>query len=520
MTCVENIARWCENQLFLGKIDNELANFIDSATELWLKFPQIRSNVVNDLDTTGLEEKRLRLADKRFDESLTPDFPNMRIETIDPVQLNDLHLETGAPRLHEYVVYLFAVLEGYFTSLTDKASWSRIVDSMAIRAAINNYVKRFPSRTAVFENVRKLSLSTLELIWACQMDMAKADGLDDFKVETVDSTSVESVSAWPTDTRLILGFMERAYNAGRKLSIFGLPIVREWHMPRWLEESKGLLFLINTNCAKANRIFKKAFAKFLKRAWQMLNYMMAEYDRLEETIPEQMKLMRPSRRCYSEELWDKVGNSLVDCLTLYNYAEDRFYNGAAAAPREENEKIFSLSDAAASFINKGGRKTVFGYKPQLGRSNSGFITAFLLEKGNPADSDKLVELAMDHFRRTGVKPVQINADDGYSSTANVERLLSRNFGVSTVSLSGAKGKNILTKLFGEDYWNSPELKKLRNDRSAVESLMFVLKFNHEFGQMRRCGLENVRQEMTTKIIAYNFWRIALLRKRKKKKLAA
>ncbi len=41
-------------------------------------------------------------------------------------------------------------------------------------------------------------------------------------------------------------------------------------------------------------------------------------------------------------------------------------------------------------------------------------------------------------------------------------------------------------------------------RSAMESLMFTLKYVSEFGQPRRRRLETVRNEMIEKITAYNF----------------
>ena len=47
-----------------------------------------------------------------------------------------------------------------------------------------------------------------------------------------------------------------------------------------------------------------------------------------------------------------------------------------------DEKIISLSDPDAGFIVKGGWNSVVGYRPQLARSGSGFVTALVLPKGN------------------------------------------------------------------------------------------------------------------------------------------
>ena len=73
-------------------------------------------------------------------------------------------------------------------------------------------------------------------------------------------------------------------------------------------------------------------------------------------------------------------------------------------------------------------------------------------------------------------------------------------------LSGAVGK----KITPPELWESEEYIMGRKKRSAIESLMFTLKYVFEFGQLRRRGIDNVRAEMTEEIIAYNIRRKILL----------
>jgi len=72
-----------------------------------------------------------------------------------------------------------------------------------------------------------------------------------------------------------------------------------------------------------------------------------------------------------------------------------------------------------------------------------------------------------------------------------------------VSISGARGK----KITGDQEWNRPDYRAARNNRSAVESLMFTLKDGYEFGQLLRRESENVRAELTEKVLAYNIGQI-------------
>ena len=81
-------------------------------------------------------------------------------------------------------------------------------------------------------------------------------------------------------------------------------------------------------------------------------------------------------------------------------------------------------------------------------------------------------------------------------------------GVTVVSISGSKGKKITPVAD----WDSEAYAVARDDRSAVESLMFTIKYRFDFGRVARRGLENVRAELLEKVLAYNFCRMAGFRR--------
>ena len=64
-----------------------------------------------------------------------------------------------------------------------------------------------------------------------------------------------------------------------------------------------------------------------------------------------------------------------------------------------------------------------GYRPQLARSGSGFVTALVLPRGNAADSRHLVAMIKEQITNTGVIPAMTSADDGYSSQEGREEVL-------------------------------------------------------------------------------------------------
>lgn len=98
---------------------------------------------------------------------------------------------------------------------------------------------------------------------------------------------------------------------------------------------------------------------------------------------------------------------------------------------------------------------------------------------------------------TKIFPHTVSTDDGYVFKLARDSLLE--LGSFIVSFSGAKGK----RLIPAEIYNSELYKQARKSRSAVESLMFTLKYCFGFGQLRRIGLSDVRIELMEKIIAYN-----------------
>ena len=97
----------------------------------------------------------------------------------------------------------------------------------------------------------------------------------------------------------------------------------------------------------------------------------------------------------------------------------------------------------AAYIKKGSRDPVIGYKPQLVRSEKGFVTGLIVPQGNAAESIKLVPAIRESITRTGVIAELASTNDGYASGNRRNELL--RMGVKDVSISGAKGRK-LTRL--------------------------------------------------------------------------
>lgn len=493
-----------EELFWLGP-DSELKQVLGEALELVRRTPAILTRIAADQDALGLAKKQQRQADARWVAAQTawlPGLPDAPCRTAPP---SPLRLELGRPRMSAEVVFVFFLLQGYLGSVTDRSARDLLAESRSLQQYLAARGQLFPGWTTMLENVNAVSVETRGFILDAQLAMIREDGLDDFTVAVVDSTAVQASSAWPSDGGILVGLLERAFRAGQKLERFGLPnLPRHW-VPRWLRHMRRHLLQINLARGKrqAERQRQKHYRRLLAEARKIIDYLQGEYVAREPL--QEVRGLPPSQQQLLGRLWGQLGEDLVQAVMVHEYSEERVF---AQGKRPAREKKLSLADPDAAYIEKGNWQAVIGYRPQVARSGNGFVTALEVPEGNAADAPQLLPLVGQARRRSGVPPREVIADDGYTDATVRQQLLAD--GVERVTFTGAKGKRLLSPL----EWHSPLYQRLRAARSAVESLIFVLKHVFAFGRLRRRGLEAVRAELLEKVIAHNFYRGVLLRARR------
>jgi IS5 family transposase len=383
-------------------------------------------------------------------------------------------------------------------------------DSLTLNILLNNWNIKMPGATTILENLNCLSNRTREYILDCQVQYILQEGLDDFKEIIIDSTLMEANTGWPTDSKILRALLSRAFHAMKRLSIFGIKDFKEFWMPQWLKKLESLTFKINIiqGKAKSKGKIKKNYRLILNTAQKAHDYLIGEVERMDEIV--RAKDMQPSEHRRLKSVWKQINSDILDAGKVLYYTEDRIFHGIIL---KSGEKILSISDRSAAFIKKGSRNPVIGYKPQIARSGNGFIPGIKVSKGNVSDSGELIPVVEGVIDRTGVIPEIVSTDDGYASMDNRERLLGK--GVRIVSMNGAKGK----KITPVRSWNSRGYEEARRDRSAVESLIFTMKHNYEWGEVRRRGIEGVRAELLEKTIVYNFDRMVKIKEGNKPQMA-
>jgi hypothetical protein len=501
---VPDLANRPQQLVFLTPIDSQLNDFLNEIHQIALLEPSIVERIDEDLDLHAKKKKLLRLADAEFLAGQTLDLPKLQLQ-LRELQIDKIQLEIGRPRTDAYIVYLFLMLRGFNGGCKDQHARLLLEESITLRLWLEHLGLQLPPASTLSDNLNAVSNQTRALIHQVQLRYIIQQSLDDFQKCFIDSTAVEANTERPTDSLILVRLIARVCTAGGRLHRLDLPDMNPIGLLEQQEElrrlSQQIHFLSGKARGEAKR--KKWYFHLIRRVRRLRKRLLRDLETVRRNLESRADLP-PSRRLMGEEALCLIAADLAALEQTANVCERRIM---AEEKVPIAEKIISLSDSDASFIVKGGWNTVVGYRPQLARSGSGFVSALVLPRGNAADSRHLVAMVKEQITNTGVIPAMTSADDGYSSQEGREEVLG--LGVKVVSISGAKGKRLLEAR----QWKSRPYRQARAERSAIESLVFTLKEDFEFGEMARRSHENVLAEMLEKVLAYNVSQMIRVRKK-------
>lgn len=499
--------------IFFGLSSSKLKTLLEEAFETYVKYPEIQKCIQADLLKYAREKKYFRLLDKEYESDDHPCLFELERAELNP---ENLSLKTGRRAMTAEALYAFVILQGAISSAENEMvyeSISRHCEVREIILRINN--GNFPCSRSITENIAKLSTQFYELVHQAQLADVFEERLDDFKFITMDSSFVKANSAWPTDSSLMLNLLSRVNGKGQNLAELSGDVLSSfsaWHMDRWLKEMKKLDFGIILAQGKkgAPKVRKGAYTRIYDIAQKAFNFLSVQLADGQKRL--QDSIMLPSLKDRLKSLLEDMEVDLLKVLQIIEYSSRRILNEEKI---DATEKVYSVIDPDAYMICKGQRDPVIGYRPNFVRSATGFITALHLEKGNPCDTAVYQSSLNQSIKNTGVKPSIVSCDDGYAAEKNYT-YATQELKIELASFSGAKGK----KITPIEVYQSDEAKAVRNDRSNVESTISVLKGQHGMDKMTRRGCAAVRSEMMSKILAFNFKRMILIRSRRLKDTAA
>jgi hypothetical protein len=501
-----------QSVLFEAELTSSLNDFVNQAVEISNRAPHILSEIDNDLDIHGLKKKALRDADRRYFAQRNPSFDSMaHLPTQD---VCSRELEEGRPRMPAVVVFVLLLLRGWIGGPKSVNFQLVLCESISLRRFFDAHDFQVPGVSTVADNINAVREQTLKRILCCELDYAKANELDTFEDLIADSTAVSANSKYPTDSGL-LGVL-----AIRMTGLFDRLIKLKFGFPDWTRRAlarrskevaeeielhaKRIGMLSGKRNVKSHR--KALYAKIYTRVGRLVRVFMPILATVSKAVAKFP--LPPSKAKAAQRLIHQSQEDLRSIARISLYSRRRVFREESAAA---SEKVLSISDEDAAIIKKGGWDDVLGYRPQLGFSGKGLITAHCLPRGNAADSGQLPNLLEANERNTGIVPKRVSLDDGYTNGKVRKAYLARHEGkVEVFSFAGSKGRQVI----GEETYDREEYKKARSDRSAAESRIFTLKFNHGYEDLMRRGLEAVRHEQLTKVLSYNIRRLVWLRAEK------
>lgn len=161
------------------------------------------------------------------------------------------------------------------------------------------------------------------------------------------------------------------------------------------------------------------------------------------------------------------------------------------------DKVVSVFEPHTDIIVKDRRDTQFGHKLNLTTGKRGMVLDVVIEKGNPADSSRLLPMIRRIQECYGKLPSQVAADAGYASKENVSA--AKALGIKAVGLPKKRGMTV-EEMTGSEWI----YRKLKRFRAGIEGNISMLK--RVFG-LDRCtwrGLEHFKSYVMSAVLAYNF----------------
>jgi IS5 family transposase len=390
--------------------------------------------------------------------------------------------ETGRLGMTAEQVLRCAILKQY-RNLTYEELAFHLVDSRSFRAFAKLEWGQKPAASTLQENIKSVSEATWETINRVIIGYAAKQDLEKGRTIRMDSTAVESDIHYPTDSSLLqdgIRIITRLLIEGKRL----YPTPGYTFSDHRRVVKKREIRILNTKKEEE----RKKYRDLIEIALRVKGYGVEAIGVL-ETFRSPLSDAVLDARVLAEKLERVIGilSRVID------QTRRRVIDGETVPA---SEKVVSFFECHTDIIEKGNRETTYGHKLFLVGGASGLIIDCVMERGNPADSAKYLDLLDRQEEIYGRFPRQTSADGGFASKDNLKKAKER--GVSDVSFSKRKGLAVL-----EMVKSSWVYKQLRNFRAGIEANISVLK--RAFGLTRSTwsGWAGFKQYVRSAIFAYN-----------------
>jgi IS5 family transposase len=365
-------------------------------------------------------------------------------------------------------------------------------DSSAFRTFSRLEMGQYPCKSILQESIKSLAEETWKAIHSQIIGYAQKEKIETGRKIRIDSTAIETDIHHPTDSTLLcdgIRVITRWLAAGKQLS--PQPVYPFSDHTR--AAKKRLMVILNT---QKEKVRLAAYRELLSYAERVAVY-------AESAIP----VLRSFEGADLSDSLAALGlaRNLERTVGIFGKVIDQTVRRVIKSEKvPASEKVVSFFEEHTDIIVKGRRDVQYGHKVFLTGGASNLILDCLIERGNPADSDRYQDLLERHMEQFGRAPRQLSADGGFASRKNLAFAKGRE--VKDAVFAKKRGLTVIE--MAKSAW---VYKMLRNFRAGIEAGISTLK--RAFG-LDRCtwsGWDGFKQYVWSSIVSYNLLVLARIR---------
>lgn len=340
-----------------------------------------------------------------------------------------------------------------------------------------------PRKSALAENIRRISAETWEKINRIIVGHGEACGVEDGETVRFDATVTASNIHHPTDGALLFDgvrTLARILTHARKG--FGVPFKNHTRRAK-----RRHMEILNAR-RQTQRI--KPYKDLLHITRSTLRYA--------EVAAPRLRREQGPLAAHAEHLASELEHFVPLVRKLVSQTKRRVLHGESV-PAEE--KLVSIFEPHTDIIRKDGRDTYYGHKVTFSGGKSGLILDWVVEDGNPADASRFLPMLDRHHDLYGSYPRQASADGAYASKHNLAEAKVR--GLDDVVF--AKKRGLLVHDMASSTWI---YRQLRNFRAGIEGMISFLKRVFGLGRCTWKGAESFPSYVGASVVSANLLLLA------------
>ena len=378
---------------------------------------------------------------------------------------------------------LRAALLMQIEDLTYRQLEFHLVDSVAMRAFVHISDGVKYSDSTLQANIKSISPATWQKIHLMTVMNAKESGLEKGRTVRLDATVVETDIALPRDSQLLVDCLR---------------VITQ--IVAWMKGKELVINLLYKHKKAKSASLAILNAKDADEREQLYLPLIVGAGDVWKQIPKIIEMLNNAK-----ESLKSVAKRIDKLAHVRDHLEAILAQTIARVIDKDkvlsSDKVISIFEEHSDIIVKSRRETEFGHKLFITTGKSNLVIDCEIAEGNPADSDRFMDL-LDRVKDVyGKYPRETSADGGFASAENVED--AKEAGVTNVCFNKRCCLEISDMCKSRAVFN-----RLAKFRAGVESNISALKRGYGLTRAVWKGLDGFKSYVWSAVVAYNLMLLA------------